>query len=106
MIDDIERIEKEEAEREERERREAVAREQRTKDLRELLSLPAGRRLLWWLINGQCGLHSGSFSSDALLMAYHEGRRSIGREVMQESQAADRDGYLLMLSEHMGKKDE
>lgn len=62
---------------------------QKTRDLqkkaalRSLLSEPGGRMWMWDLLS-LCGVYHSSFSSDALVMAFHEGRRDIGNRVIAE----------------------
>lgn len=41
-----------------------------------------GKMALTLIVERLAGIHAGSFSSDALLMAFNEGRRFVGRELM------------------------
>lgn len=68
--------------------RERTEREQRDSDLRAVLSTPAGRRFVWDVINVHSGRDMQSFqplvSGDtALLMAFSDGRRSVGLDLHQ-----------------------
>lgn len=84
--------------------REKLQRKQWEADLRAVLALPAGRRLLWALIEHRAGAHSGTFCGENThASAYAEGRRSIGREVMVEAQERVPDLYVRMVDEAMAK---
>jgi hypothetical protein len=62
------------------------ARQRRAReDLEAVLSIPAGRRLLFALIES-AGAFDSSFSVEAMAMAYAEGRRSVGLELMARIQ--------------------
>lgn len=50
-------------------------------DVRNLMGTAAGRRVVWYLLE-QFGIFRTSYSSEALAMAFSEGRRSAGLEVM------------------------
>ncbi len=62
---------------------------QRTRDLqkkaalRAIMSEPGGRMWLWDLLS-LCGVYHSSFSNDALVMAFNEGRRDIGNHLIAE----------------------
>ena len=66
-------------------------------DLRTILALPAGRRMLWSLLN-RCSVFK-PLGHDALLIHSNEGRRLVGLELMDDLTAADRTAYLTLLSE-------
>lgn len=75
-----------EAEKEQDDRRIEVARLQAEADLRAVAATPAGRRMLWRLIEQKCGLHNGVLSESHAVMAHAEGKRSVGRELLAELQ--------------------
>jgi hypothetical protein len=56
--------------------------------LLDLLATPAGRFVMWRQLQ-RLGVYSSSFSTDALAMAFKEGRRSAGLELLQEIQLTD-----------------
>lgn len=67
-------------------------------DLRDVLALPAGRRLIWrWI--GDHGVFHTSFRSNALEMAFREGRRDIGLRMLAEVEEASPDLFLQMQQE-------
>ena len=80
-----------------KQRREALLAEM---DFKVLADTPEGRRFLWRLL-AECGVHHGSFGTDALSMAYREGRRSIGLFVQNMFRDMP-DQYLLMLKDGLG----
>ena len=83
-------------------REDALARQQRLEqeDLSTVLSVPAGRRLLWNLIE-RSGAFGASYSPDTHEMAYSEGRRSTGLELMLRIQQRTPNRWLEMLGEAM-----
>ena len=66
---------------------EAQARKQLYRDIREVLSTPAGKRIAFWLI-GLCKVFSSTFRRNSEA-AYLEGRRSVGLELLQVIKSAD-----------------
>jgi len=60
---------------------EAKAAVQLIHDTRAVMGTPEGRGFVWRLL-GKAGIYHSSFSSDALAMAYNEGRRNFGLELM------------------------
>ena len=79
---------------------------QKTRDLRKraavrsLMSDPAGRLWMWDLLS-LCGVYHASFSSDALVMAFNEGRRDVGNHLLAEINRLEGgpELYRLMASE-------
>jgi hypothetical protein len=51
--------------------------------LRSIMSVPEGRVWMWDFLS-QCGVYHSSFSSDALMMAFNEGRRDMGNRLIAE----------------------
>lgn len=82
-----------------RKRKGDAQRERDLKDLREVMSTPAGRRFIWHQVLSRTGIHKSSFSTNALSMAYSEGLRSFGLMVEADITEADTNAYLLMQSE-------
>lgn len=62
---------------EEQVRKALLRQQQQQDDLKAVLSTPAGRRLLWWLLE-HTGVFRQSFTTDAAITAFNEGRRSSG----------------------------
>lgn len=74
--------------------------EQLKADLQWLLNQPQGRRLLRHWLLGLGGLHRTTFSTNALVMAMAEGKRSMALDIEGELTNAFPEGYALVLSEH------
>lgn len=68
-------------------------------DLRFLMSSKNGRRIACRLL-GEMGVWQSSFNSDALQMAFREGRRSIGLSLTAKLMNACPENYFLMLEEY------
>lgn len=67
-------------------------------DLLGVMSTPGGRRLFFALLE-RSGVMAGAFDRDAGVMAFLEGRRSVGIELVQWLQAATPKEYLRMMTE-------
>lgn len=67
-------------------------------DLRTFVSTAAGRRFLWALIS-RTGVFASAFDTEALRMAFIEGRRSVGVDLLQMLQVKVPEGYLAMVQE-------
>ncbi|MGC9196341.1 MAG: hypothetical protein ACP5IL_12940 [Syntrophobacteraceae bacterium] len=69
--------------------------------LRSLLITPDGRLWMWDLLS-LCGVYHSSFSNDALVMAFNEGRRDAGNRLIAEINRLDGgpELYRLMASEN------
>lgn len=80
--------------------RERLAVYQRDEDLKTLMSTPAGRRFLYRLAYGICGVENGIWSASAEIH-YMEGRRSVGIEVKNEAQRLAPREYVLMIQEQI-----
>ena len=66
-------------------------------DIRTIVSTPAGRRFLWWLLS-ITGPHLPSYTGNSDTF-FNEGRRSVGLEVEHRLVAADPATYLAMIRE-------
>lgn len=58
-----------------------LAVEQLKGDARAVMASHEGRRFVWYLLE-QFGIYRTSYSREALAMAYNEGRRSAGLQLM------------------------
>lgn len=84
---------------------------QKTRDLQKkaalgrFLSEPGGGVWMWDLLS-LCGVYHSSFSSDALVMAFNEGRRDIGNHLIAEINRLDGgpELYRRMGSEIAGQR--
>jgi len=76
-------------------------RERDLNDLRVVLDLAAGRRLLWRLL-GMAGIYEGTVRGDGVeLAALRDGRRQLGIELLQEIHAANDEAYVRMQVQHL-----
>jgi hypothetical protein len=78
-----------------------AARDKRALDLgvlRTVMHTPAGRRVLFRIIDEIAGLSSVSFTGNSETF-YREGRRSVGVDLMREIQEACPQDYMTMLVE-------
>ncbi len=84
----------------ERAQRDDVARVLRERDVRWLMEAgPKGRAFAYNFLK-EAGVWDDSFSSNALVMARNEGRRSVGMKLMNAIHKVCPDAYLTMLNEH------
>jgi hypothetical protein len=67
-------------------------------DLLGVMSTPGGRRLFFALIE-RSGVMGGAFDRDPGTMAFLEGRRSVGIELVQRLQMTTPKEYLRMMTE-------
>ena len=68
-------------------------------DLRWLMRHKQGRRIMRRLL-GDCGIFSSSFSPDVAVMAFHEGKRSIGLPLIENLMRHIQQDYSTMIEEH------
>ncbi len=73
--------------------------------LQRFLSDPAGRMWMWDLLT-LCGVAHLSFSSDALVMAFNEGRRQVGNQVIGEINKVGPEYYMRMAVENQEREAE
>jgi hypothetical protein len=66
-------------------------------DMRELLSLPAGRRIFWWLLE-ICGVFRSSFTGNYTTF-FNEGRREVGLQALAKINEAKPEALILMMQE-------
>jgi hypothetical protein len=78
--------------------------EQRLAALRGLMSIPEGRRLVWWHL-GLCQIFMSSFRADPYLTAFNEGARNVGLTWLADIMKAAPDEYLTMTKEAKGPED-
>jgi hypothetical protein len=67
--------------------------------LRRLMSDPEGRALVWDYLT-VCGVGHLSFSSDALVMAFNEGKRQIGNMIIADINRVSPELYMKMAIEN------
>lgn len=69
---------------EEQRKAQEILQQQRRDDFRHLMQSPQGRRLLWELIS-DCGVYASLPVQDHAIMAYQEGRRAIGLQLLAQA---------------------
>jgi hypothetical protein len=84
------------------EERQANEREQN--DLRWVMSTKQGRRFIWRRLS-RAGVYQLSFNSDSAVMAFNEGTRKAGLELLDELMEACPDRYNEMLAEQKETQD-
>jgi hypothetical protein len=80
--------------------RERLALYQNGEDFKFLMSHPQGRRFMYRLAYGICGVENGIWSASAEIH-YMEGRRSVGIEVKNEAQRLAPREYVQMIQEQI-----
>lgn len=81
--------------------RESLARRERHRqleDLRDVVATPAGRRVMWRLLD-HCGVFRSTFTGHGARDAFNEGARNVGLFVMAELGDAAPDVFTTMLKE-------
>lgn len=71
---------------------------QALEDWRALLALPAGRRVLWGLLE-ECGVFRTSWHPSALIH-FNEGKRDVGLQILSHITAANDEALLQMMREN------
>ncbi len=64
-----------------------------------VMSIPAGRRFLWRMLDEATGLFGASYAGEANATLYREGQRSIGIALMTELQRVVPGDYARMIAE-------
>ena len=67
--------------------------------LKRVLATRDGRILLRWILGEATGVERSSFNTNALTMAFAEGRRSVGITILDRVKRVDPDSYRLMQEE-------
>ncbi len=78
--------------------RDRMAAERESADIRWLMESEQGRRIVWRFLN-RSGVFRSSFSSDALAMAFAEGNRNTGLQLMAQVHELCPDMYPEMVRE-------
>ena len=72
--------------------------QQRRSDLAAILGQPAGRRVLWWLID-TAGLHADNYSESHAFMARAEGARQFAILLIRALEGVDHLAYPRLLAD-------
>jgi hypothetical protein len=85
--------------------RSAKARENiRAQVLRNIMASIDGREWMFYLLE-ICNIHDSNFASDAMLMAFWEGKRHVGMQIMKQLQIVCPEQYLQMMKEVRDRAD-
>lgn len=76
-------------------------RNQAEADLRSVMSTASGRRFVWRVLENGSGFLDGTFTSDALALAFNAGKRAVGVALFQELQRIAPGEHRQMLDEHL-----
>lgn len=87
------------ADKREAEARKRVQRQQEIGELKWLMSSPRGRRIMWRLLD-LAGVYRISFDPNAMKMAFNEGNRNLGNQLLKEVMTLCPELFPVMLKEH------
>lgn len=79
-------------------------RKQQKEELDFLMDHPIGRRFVFKLLYGRCGLDGDTFSPDRYWSAYAQGRASIAVNLKRDLLENNVQKFLLMEEENHGRK--
>lgn len=77
------------------------AKKRRDDELACVMGHALGRRFVWRLLHQVCAIDASSFSADALMQAYAQGRRDIGLDIKSALLDFDKQAYLTMETENL-----
>lgn len=98
-------LRRQDLDREELEARERVTRETEINDLKWLMSSKRGRRIVWrWMASART--FQSSFSTNAMTMAFNEGNRNLGLQLLHEVMENCPEQFPLMQDEQQQKKEQ
>jgi hypothetical protein len=70
------------------------------RDLREVLALPAGRRVLWYVLEGICGVFASTERGSDRATALRNGARAAGLLLQRQLQDWAPAEFVLLLTEN------
>lgn len=79
---------------------EALERFQADEDLKAVMAAPAGQRFVYRLAE-YCGIRTHAVVSSPELLAYSEGRRSIGVDLLDDAQRVAPQAFVEMMRERL-----
>jgi hypothetical protein len=85
--------------RQKREQDERFLRQRKADDVKRLMSSRWGRRFMWELL-AAAGTYQQTFNTNAMQMAFNEGKRSVGNQLLAYVQATCPERFVEMLKEH------
>ncbi len=75
-----------------------IAKEQEQEELRQVLQTQVGRAVIYRMLCA-CGTYHSVFDTNALVMAFNEGRRNIGLTLLEEVLTDHNNAYIMMQHE-------
>lgn len=81
-----------------------LAETQAAADLKELLSVPAGRRFIWALATDICKVNKQSFTGELATTSYQEGMRSVGIHLLAAAEQVAPEQHTKMILEAFTKR--
>lgn len=78
----------------------AEAKKRRDDELAYVMGHALGRRFVWRLLHQVCAIDASNFSSDAMMLAYAQGRRDIGLDIQSALLDFDKQVFLTMETEN------
>lgn len=78
----------------------AEAKKRRDEELAYVMGHALGRRFIWRLLHQVCAIDASNFSSDAMMLAYAQGRRDIGLDIQSALLDFDKQVFLTMEDEN------
>lgn len=78
----------------------AEAKKRRDEELAYVMGHALGRRFIWRLLHQVCAIDASNFSSDAMMLAYAQGRRDIGLDIQSALLDFDKQVFLTMEMEN------
>lgn len=81
-----------------------VVREREVSDFKWLMSSQRGRRIVWRLL-GLSSVDRLSFDTNAMRMAFNEGNRNVGLQLLNEVMALTPELYPVMMKEQKDERD-
>jgi hypothetical protein len=75
-----------------------IAERQRQDAIRGIMSVVGGREWMWGLLS-RCHVFTSSFNPQALAMAFAEGERNVGLQLVSDIMEIAPDSYVLMMRE-------
>lgn len=81
----------------------ALTRINEANDFKWLMSCPQGRRIVWRLL-GSAGVFRSSFATNAMQMAFNEGKRNEGLELLAQIHTLCPERYQVMVEEQVSDR--
>ena len=77
-------------------------RDREINDMRKVISLPEGRRVIWRILSG-CGVFRASFALNSMQASFNEGKRDIGISLLLDLNEADANMFAQLQREYISE---